>query len=366
MVRLQEIANAIHPSIRVTIDYPSNNPDNRLPVLDIAQWIDEVDVDGKSQKKILHTHYMKDMSNRLVIRKDSALSIRSKINILVADLVRVMRNVSTYCPREERDKHVQYYIWRMQYSGYTKDERLQVYKRAKGRYLKMLQEHQDSKTPLYRSKHWKKDERYDEKLRKKREWYKQGGFDSVMFVDATPGGELMKTFETIIREVKLPIRIVERSGNSMKEMVVRSNPFKREICRCEICQLNGKGEVNCKTRELVYELTCAGMKNGKVCGEKYIGETSRSLDERIGEHIGDLKGKKDKSVIWRHFKEEHEEEEQRYQLKVVTTAPGDPLLRQLMEAILIEEKKPLLNAKDEWGNRNIPRKREPGERASQA
>ena len=104
----------------------------------------------------------------------------------------------------------------------------------------------------------------------------------------------------------------------------------------------------------------------KVCGEKYIGETSRSLDERIGEHIGDLKGKKDKSVIWRHFKEEHEEEEQRYQLKVVTTAPGDPLLRQLMEAILIEEKKPLLNAKDEWGNRNIPRKREPGERASQA
>ena len=45
---------------------------------------------------------------------------------------------------------------------------------------------------------------------------------------------------------------------------------------------------------------------------------------------------------------------------------GDPLLRQLTEAILIEEKKPLMNAKDEWGNRNIPRKREPGERGSQA
>ena len=28
MERLQEIANAIHPSIRVTIDYPSNHPDN--------------------------------------------------------------------------------------------------------------------------------------------------------------------------------------------------------------------------------------------------------------------------------------------------------------------------------------------------
>ena len=86
----------------------------------------------------------------------------------------------------------------------------------------------------------------------------------------------------------------------------------------------------------------------------------------MGEHINDCKGRKDKSVLWRHFKEEHNEAEQPYELKVVSTAPGDPLLRQLTEAILIEEKKPLMNAKDEWGHRNIPRKREPGERGSQA
>ena len=97
------------------------------------------------------------------------------------------------------------------------------------------------------------------------------------------------------------------------------------------------------------------MRDGKICGEKYIGETSRSLAERVGEHINDWKGRKDKSVLWRHFKEEHNEAGQPYELKVVSTAPGDPLLRQLTEAILIEEKKPLMNAKDEWGNRNIPR-----------
>ena len=110
MERLQEIANAIHPSIRVTIDYPSNHPDNRLPVLDVAQWIGDIEVNGEKQKKILHSHYMKEMSNRLVIRRDSALSMRSKVNILVADLVRVMRNVSRLCPPEERDRHVQYYV----------------------------------------------------------------------------------------------------------------------------------------------------------------------------------------------------------------------------------------------------------------
>ena len=97
-----------------------------------------------------------------------------------------------------------------------------------------------------------------------------------------------------------------------------------------------------------------------------IGETSSILTKRVSKHINDCKGKKDKGVLWRHFKEEHNEAEQPYELKVVSTAPGDPLLCQLTEAILIEEKKPLMNAKDEWGNRNIPWKREPGERGSQA
>ena len=80
------------------------------------------------------------------------------------------------------------------------------------------------------------------------------------------------------------------------------------------------------------------MKDGNICGQKYIGETSRSLAERIGEHIGDLRERKEKSVMWRHFKDDHSEEEHTYGLKVISSAPGDPLLRQLTEAILIEER----------------------------
>ena len=143
-----------------------------------------------------------------------------------------------------------------------------------------------------------------------------------MFVDATPGGELMITFESIVREVDLPIRIVERSRNSTKEMVVKSNPFKRQRCECEVFQLGKKGEVNGKCRELVYELTCDRVKDGKICGDKYIGDTYReyigdtigSLSERLGEHINDCKAGKGKSVLWRLFKEEHNEEEQPYDL----------------------------------------------------
>jgi hypothetical protein len=70
-------------------------------------------------------------------------------------------------------------------------------------------------------------------------------------------------------------------------------------------------------------------------------------------------------VLWRHFKEGQNEEEP-YGLKIVFTAPGDPLLRQLTKAILIEEEKPLMNAKDEWQNRDIPRKRVHRKGGSQA
>ena len=44
MKKLQEIGNSIHPSIQVTVDYPSNNPNGRMPVLDTEHWLEEVEI----------------------------------------------------------------------------------------------------------------------------------------------------------------------------------------------------------------------------------------------------------------------------------------------------------------------------------
>ena len=43
MKKLQEIGNGIHPYIQVTIDYPSNNPDGRMPILHQEHSIEEVE-----------------------------------------------------------------------------------------------------------------------------------------------------------------------------------------------------------------------------------------------------------------------------------------------------------------------------------
>ena len=64
----------------------------------------------------------------IIMLKHSQFQI---INILVSNLVQVMRNVSEQCDKEERSTHVQHYIHRMQFSGYPQEDRVLVYKKAK-------------------------------------------------------------------------------------------------------------------------------------------------------------------------------------------------------------------------------------------
>ena len=104
MQHIKEIANEIHTSIKVTIDMlPSNHSHNRMPVLDLEQWIENIQVNNKKEKnQILFSHYIKPMSSKHLIKNSSALSPQTRISILVADLVRIMRNVSSQCQNDER------------------------------------------------------------------------------------------------------------------------------------------------------------------------------------------------------------------------------------------------------------------------
>ena len=126
MKTLKEIANRIHPSIQVKVDYPSNHDSNRLPILDTEQWIEYANIDGVMKAQIIHSHYMKPMANKFLIHRNSAITYESKINILAADLVRIMRDVSMLCSSEERNSKIENFIKRMQFSGYNKKERINV------------------------------------------------------------------------------------------------------------------------------------------------------------------------------------------------------------------------------------------------
>ena len=43
MTLFQTIANTIHPSMRVTIHYPSKHEEKKVPMLDVQMWIEMIE-----------------------------------------------------------------------------------------------------------------------------------------------------------------------------------------------------------------------------------------------------------------------------------------------------------------------------------
>ena len=359
MKKLQVIGNDIHPSIQVTIDFPSNNENGRMPVLDTEHWMSEIEENGVKKVQVLHSHYSKPMANAFVIHKESAVSERNKESILVADLTRVMRNISTKCSEQERRSKVQHFISRMQYSGYGMEERVRVYRLAKRRYEEMLRRDAEGETPLYRGKDWNRSERIKAKELKKKTWFKGKREDSeaVFFVRATPGSALAEKCKMEFRRSGLKIKVVERTGKSVKSCLVKSNPFRKVRCdkeNCIVCNLDGN--VDCRARSVHYRISCEGVnKEGEHCsGIQYEGETSRSTGERFPEHLNLIRNKKEqlrqKSVFYDHAWEAHGGAVPPLRFEVLGRFPDDPAMRQATEAVSIRRNKPVLNSKQEWTN----------------
>ena len=350
---IKNIANGINPNIQVKVDFPLNNNDSRLPALDLKLWIEEVEINGQMKPQIIHSHYMKPMANRHVIHKESAMSIKKKINILSNDLVRIIKNTSMKCKREERNKSVQYYMKRLQYSGYNKEDRFKIYIKAKKIYENTLRSSENGERPMYRGKFWNMNQRIKDKEMKKHQWYSKAGYLTTMFVDATINNELATEIEKHLKECDIKIKVLEKSGETIRQKLVKSDPFSKNSCEdenCNICSSNPK--INCKTREINYSVKC---ENFKECNGKYSGETSRSIKERGDEHLEEYRQKKENSVFYQHMIEKHNGEMKLLKFDIDAKCRGDALLRQVTEAVLIRELKPELNAKMELNSQNSSR-----------
>ena len=187
---------------------------------------------------------------------------------------------------------------------------------------------------MHRSKNWHKAERMAKKEEKKRSWHKKGGFDSVMFLPATPGGKMKKMFEHTIRGSGMRIKGVERRGKTLKSMLQTSNPFKTNNCGrddCFICTTTGKG--NCNVEGITYLIKCLG--EGCIKYE-YKGETATNGYTRGVEHMTNLTSRNiENSPLWRHCVEQHRGEPQRFQMSVTRSFRNDAMLRQIAEAVQI-------------------------------
>ena len=347
MLLYKSIANDIHPSTQVEVDCPSKHDDNRMPLLDLKVWVENKN--GRSV--IMHEHYAKNVSSKMVINANSALPMNTKRTVLAQEGLRILLNCSRDLPWENKTKHLNNLSLRMQYSGYNKQFRYQVINSSINAYNNLINKETAGVRPLYRNREWNKIERREMKDNKKKDWYKE---DSCVFIPATPDSCLSKHYKRVIREVGLSIRVVEVAGPQLKRKLQKSDPFKKKKCErpdCLICPTDGKGP--CDVSGVSYNIKC------KDCGEvllyhKYEGETSHSGYSRGKEHQTSIGLKK--GALYRHMREKHAGNRPNFQMNVTGIYGYDAMLRQISEAVAIRNSDPkfLMNNKSEWNHQVVP------------
>ena len=304
--------------------------------------------------KILHEFYQKDISSKAVVNARSSLPWSTKRTVLTQEILRIILRCSPDLPWEQVKDHVEMFMARMQFSGYNKKFRAEVLNSALKAYTEIKRKDIQGEQPLYRPKQSKKKERKEQRRNKKSNWYKKGGNMSVLFIPVTPKSKLKKMFEEEIKQSKLGIKVVEKSGRSIKNLVQKNDPFNKGKCRdengCFVCrEKNSKGK--CRISNVTYKVTC------DQCNMIYHGETGRNAYSRGQEHLKALEKEHQDSVLHRHINTKHQETRDNkptFQMHVTSTHTR-ALDRQLTEAVKIsnERTETLINNKEEFGHNKI-------------
>ena len=182
--------------------------------------------------------------------------------------------------------------------------------------------------------------------------------------------ELMKRIAPIIG---FGVKVVEKTGRSIKSSFPLSSLWDGAACgreECITCKQGADKLPPCTRRSVVYENSCVECNQG-ADGEEggaghqgvpqipsvYVGESSRSLQERAVEHWRAAKSSKQTSHMRVHQEQHHGGREPRFMIKPVSFHKT-ALSRQVSEAVRIRRRGgegAILNSKAEFSRCYIPR-----------
>ena len=201
---------------------------------------------------------------------------------------------------------------------------------------------------------------------------------TVLFVEQTPMGELGRRLRELITRLTpilgFNVKVVERNGSALKSHFPQSSLWDGAPCgrpMCITCTQGAEVIPPCTRKSLVYENVCSTCNPGaRAKGELedvdpnipsiYVGETSRTVQERAMEHWRAAKGsKKEKegSHMKKHMELFHGGGEPTFVMRVVQFH-RTALSRQCGEAIRIMRRGgagSVLNSKAEFNRCYIPR-----------
>ena len=411
------LMNAINKDLTFTAEVAADFTDNRLPTLDFTLW-------QVKEGELSHSYYEKSMKTQVMLEKESAMGTRQKFTIQSNELTRRLYNVDEELLEKEEEVYeiIEKFTKQAKNSGWSrKDTREMVISGYKG-WRKRLERRQEAGGAQYRSAASSLATRARKKLTGREDWFKDGGEKrkreedeeeprywkktrtnkgeerrtvaktvAVMFVPCTRGGELAKLLreaeEEQGKQTGYKIKIVERAGTKIVDMLHKNNAWQGEDCRrpgCLMCSTKVRTgrdlNQDCTKRSIVYEtwcLTCAEREEKKITEEvddeeeqkrkirkiklhKYVGETARSGYERGLEHGRDLEEMKKESHMLKHFFTHHEGEKlecMEFGMRMVK-AHRSAFNRQISESVEIQHQKIdhfILNSKSEYNRCALPR-----------
>ena len=348
MRKVGELANTIEDNIKATYDYGSKYADGKLPMLDLKLWIGK---DEKGYYKILHNHYTKEVSSKFLIHERSSHPENMKFNTLINEGLRILRNCNVNINWNDTKEHLQTFVHRMEFSGYNHEYRAKIMEAVFKKYDEKVKRYEQT-GKMYRSRTEKQRDNIIKNKNNKKSWYNDSKYDGVLFVDVTRNSELKKRVENACRRNKLKIKVVEKLGSTVKSELQRSNPFKATKCGredCTLCELNM--DINCRIRGCVYKILCT------ECNKCYIGQTCRSMYDRINEHYEDWNEKKERSILHKHSVKYHNNSQFNIKISIIANCFGSPTTRLITEAVYIDElsDEKSLNLKTEWSYVKLPK-----------
>ena len=326
--------DSIYGNLKVEMEHAEQFEDRTLPTLDFKMFVQD--------NKVLYSFYQKPVANKCVIHKDSALGMNMKIASHTQNLIRRMKNTSEDVSMETRMAVINEYNQQLTMSGWGEELRRRIIEAGLVGYENMKRKAAENKTSVHRSAAEGAAERRRKKLTGKSNWFKSAPKQrtreapkrrpqqqnrevnerkppvSVLFCPQTPNGTLGKKLKE--QEVFLSqlcgeaIKIVERSGSTIRQLLVKSNPWASgTVCGdtdCLLCKTGG-GKQDCGKRNICYEIFCKSCraaverKEPGAVDSFYPGESARGARERSKNHMAAYRANQKDSFMFKHYCEHH-------------------------------------------------------------
>ena len=353
---IRDMGNEIHESIKLTNDVPSNHRDGKVPILDLKCWIGIVrNEQGLNTYNILHEYYMKEVSSKMVIHRLAAISLNSKRKILTQECLRIILNTSSELGWVVIAEKLTFFMSRMQFAGYDHQFRLEVLKSAIEAHRRMVEKEMQNIRRIHRRREWQKTSRKKDRLEQKKNWFRTGGYDTVLFIPPTPNSELMKEMQQEIKKSGIKMKAVEKSGSKLIKIIQRNDPFRKNNCRdakeCFVCL--GKHPRSCRETGVSYKITCLSQN----CEFQYTGKTGLNAYTRGKKHEEEYRAKREGSMLWKHCTNIHGGVNQNFDMEVIDRVRGDPTKRQILESVRMQRvpAEYTMNSRSEWTSARLPR-----------